>query len=51
MYQGVPFRNGTDLYKASTVTTQILLIEKGSADVYTSKDMSNLPKVKIQAFL
>ena len=40
------------MYKAATITTQILLIEKGSADVYTPKDLSNLPKVRwrIQLF-
>ena len=44
--KGVPFRSGDNLYKAATITTQILLIEKGSADVYTPKDLSNLPKVR-----
>ena len=45
LYEGAPFRPGAHLYKAGAITTQILLIEKGNADVYTATDLCNMPKV------
>jgi hypothetical protein len=43
--EGAPFRPGAHLYKAGAITTQILLIEKGTADVYTATDLCNMAKV------
>jgi CRP-like cAMP-binding protein len=49
--QGVPFRVGEPLYKEGAVTSQILIVEKGIANVYTSKDLSNLTKDNIDKHL
>jgi CRP-like cAMP-binding protein len=49
--QGVPFRVGEPLYKEGAVTSQILIVEKGTAHVYTSKDLSDLSKDDIDKHL
>ena len=42
-----PFDTGDLMYKEGKATTQVYLIERGTANVYTSKDMSNLSKEEV----